>query len=166
MADRAAAEVVALDRAGEALAPADAGDVDLAAGRDLLDRDFLADLESVNGLETQFHETLARGDPCLLEVAGGRLVELVGVAVAIGDLQSGVAVALRSLDLHDAHRVDLDDSHGDDLVVDPFLCHADLLADDRLLCHGGSSSVLIEPSPSGWAIHAKAPPPRGVRSTN
>jgi hypothetical protein len=39
--------------------------------------------------------------------------------------------------LDDTHRLDAQHRHWDDLVVDPLLAHADLLADDRCGCHGG-----------------------------
>ena len=54
-----ALEVVALHDAGETLAPAGAGDVDATARGERLDRQFLADLEIVDRVETQFDEPLA-----------------------------------------------------------------------------------------------------------
>ena len=137
---RLALEVVTLHDAGEALAAADGGDVDERAGRDLLDGELLADLEAVDGVEAEFDEALARRHAGLLEVSEGGLGQLVRLAVPVGHLQGGVAVALVGLDLDDAHRLDAQDGDRNDLVVHPRLCHADLLADDRLLCHGGVSS--------------------------
>ena len=134
-----ALEVVTLHRPGEALALADGGHVDLGAGGEDVDLDLLADLEPVDRLETQLDEPPARVDRRLGEVPSGRLVQLLGVAVPVGDLQGAVAVALRGLHLDDAHRLDAEHRHRDDLVVDPLLAHADLLADDRCGCHGGCS---------------------------
>src|SRR6056297_2876751 len=141
---RLAGEVVTLHHTGEALAPAGAGDVDERAGRDLLDGELLSDLESVDRVEAELDEALARCDARLLVVAGGRLRELLRVAVAVGHLQCGVAVAFVGLDLHDAHRLDAHHRDGDDLVVHPRLRHADLLADDRLLCHGGRFLFVVQ----------------------
>ena len=151
-------EVVALHRAGEALAPADRRDVDLGAGGDGVDEDLLADLVAVDRLEAQLDEPLAGIDRRLGEVTGLGLGELLGVAVAVGDLQRAVAVALGGLHLDDAHRLDAQHRHRDDLVVDPLLAHADLLADDRCGCHCGCSLLLLIERPSPAAIHTGAEP--------
>ena len=148
-----ALEVVALHRAGEALAPADGGDVDLGAGGDGVDEDLLADLEAVDRVEAQLEEALAGVDRRLGEVAGLGLGELLGVALAVGDLQRAVAVALGGLDLDDAHRLDAQHRHRDDLVVDPLLAHADLLADDRCGCHCGCSLLVLIERPEGRYPH-------------
>ena len=67
-----ALEVVALHRAGEALALADGRDVDLRAGGEDVDLDLLADLEAVDRLEAQLDEPLAGVDRRLGEVPGAR----------------------------------------------------------------------------------------------
>ena len=108
----------------------------LRAGGDDVDLDLLADAVAVDGVEADLDEALAGVDGGLGEVTGLGLVELLGVASAVGELQGAVAVTLGRLDLHDAHRLDAEHRHGDDLVVDPFLAHADLFADDRCGCHG------------------------------
>ena len=77
-----ALEVVALHRAGEALAPADRGDVDLGAGGDGVDGDLLADLVAVDRVEAQLDQALAGGDVGLGEVAGLGLGQLPRVAEA------------------------------------------------------------------------------------
>src|SRR5262249_34025205 len=101
-----AAEVVALHAACEALAAADAGDIDTAAGREPLDRDLLADLEPVDRVDAELDQAHARLDAGLGVVPGDRLGELLRVAVALGDLQRRVSVALGRLDLDDAHGLD------------------------------------------------------------
>ena len=70
-----------------------------------VDGDLLADLEAADVVEAELDEAHARGDACLLEVAGLGLVELPGVLLAEGDLQRAVAVALGGLDLDDAERL-------------------------------------------------------------
>ena len=156
-------EVVALHRPGEALASADGGHVDLGSGGDAVDGDLLADLVAVDVLESQLDEAVARIDGHLGEVAGLGLVQLPGVAVAVGHLEGAVAVTLGRLDLHDAHGLDAQDRDRDDPVIDPLLAHADFLADDRGGCHGGWFLAVI---PSGQqAAHASAPQATGRRST-
>ena len=88
-----ALEVVSLHGAGEALAAADRRDVDLRAGGDDVDGDLLADLVAVDGVDAELDEPLAGIDGDLAEVAGLGLVELLGVVVAVGDLEGAVAVA-------------------------------------------------------------------------
>src|SRR5215207_5665919 len=68
VADRAAREVVALDRALEALALADAGDLDLLTLLEGLDGDGLADLE-LAGLVAELLDVAERRRVGLLEVA-------------------------------------------------------------------------------------------------
>ena len=91
-------------------------------------------------VEAEFDQALARGDARLGVLAGVGTVELLRILLAVGDLEGGVAVAFGGHDLHDAHRLDSQDGDRNDLVVHPRLSHADFLADDRLLCHGGGSS--------------------------
>jgi hypothetical protein len=53
--------------------------------------------------------------------------------------------------LDDAYWFDTQDSDRDDaLVISPYLCHADLFADDRFLCHGGNPFLVL-------LLHANAP---------
>ena len=141
-----APEVVALHDTGETLASAGAGHVDPSAGSDRLDGDLLAEFETVDRIEPQFDEPFAGLDTSLLEVAGVRLVELLGVSVPIGHLQRGVSVSLVGLDLDDTHGFDTDHRDGNDLVVHPLLRHPDLLAENHCLCHCGCSLLLIEPN--------------------
>ena len=97
-----AGEVVTLHDAGEALALAHGGDVDAVAGGEEVDADLLADLVAVDVVEAELDEPHAGGDALLGEVAGLGLVELLGLLLAVGDLERGVAVALGGLDLDDA----------------------------------------------------------------
>ncbi len=134
-----AVEVVALHAARETLAAADRGDVDLLAGSEGVRADLLADLETVDGLEPQLDDATAR-----LHVGGGevtrlRLRELLSLLASVGDLQCVVPVTVVGLHLYDSCRLDAQHGDGDDaLVLPPHLCHADLFADDRFLCHGVS----------------------------
>src|SRR5262245_64719932 len=97
MAGTLATEVVALHRAGEALALADGGDVDLRAGGEHVDVDLLADLVAVDIVEADLDQPLACLDCGLAVLAGVRLVQLAGIAATVGDLERAVAVALRGL---------------------------------------------------------------------
>jgi hypothetical protein len=76
---RCAPEIVPLHHASEALTSARGRDINLHAGGDLLDSQFLADFEAVDGVEAKFHEALAWLYASLLKVAGGRLVELISL---------------------------------------------------------------------------------------
>jgi hypothetical protein len=132
-------EVVALHGAGEALAAADAGDVDAATGRQRLDRDLLADFVAVDRVDAELHEPHAGLHAGLGEVAGDRLGQLLRVPPALRDLQRRVPVALGRLDLDDAHGFDTEHRDGNDLVIHPFLRHPDLLAENHCLSHCGCS---------------------------
>ena len=74
-----AREVVALHDAGEALAPADGGDVDPLARVEHVDLELLADRVAVDVVEAQLDQADARLDAGLGEVAGLGLGELAGV---------------------------------------------------------------------------------------
>ena len=62
-----ALEVVTLHAAGEALATADGGDVDLRAFGDHVDRDLLADLVAVDVVEAQLDQAPAGLTAALLK---------------------------------------------------------------------------------------------------
>ena len=145
-----AGEVVTLHAAGEALATADRGDVDLLALDQGVDLDLLADLEAVDRVETQFDDPAARLDTRLGEVTRLGLGELLRIPVAVGDLQRGVAVALGGLHLDDARRLDAEHGDGNDLVVHPHLAHGDFLANDRFQCHIGSLFRSDPDEPGIW----------------
>ena len=124
---------MALDRALEALADPDAGDLDLVAGLEDLDGDRLA-LDGAVDAAAELDELAVRADAELLQVAELGLREL-----ALGDgvereLHGVVAVGVRDLHLHDRARAGLD--HGDRgdrtrLRVED-LRHAELSAEDSL----------------------------------
>ena len=130
---RAGAEVVALDRPLEALADPDAGDLDLVARLEDLDRHRLA-LDRAVDAAAELDEPAVRADLELREMAELALREL-----AVGDgvereLHGVVAVLARELHLHDGARPGLD--HGDrgdspGLRVED-LGHAELSAEDSL----------------------------------
>src|SRR3954468_900003 len=127
-------EVVALHDTGEALTLRRAHDVDqLADLEGAVDGELLAGRELGGVGRADLGEVTSRGDARLVEVTGGRLVDLARVDLAVGDLDGVVAVRLGGADLgHDVRR-DLDDGHGDELVVlIPDLGHAELLAEEAL----------------------------------
>src|SRR5690606_4709427 len=107
-----ALEVVTLHDTGEALALARADDVDELTGFEDVDRELLAErvLGGVGGAD--LGEVATGGDPGLLEVAGGGLVDLTRIDLAVGDLDGGVAVLLDRADLRHDVRGDLDHGHG------------------------------------------------------
>src|SRR5690606_20005481 len=131
---RAAAEVVALDGALEALALRGAGDLDGLADRERLDGDRLADLEPVGG---------ARGDAELLDVAQRRSVRLLevpelgpGEVLRLGgaerELDGLVAVPLQRADRGDRAGAGLEDGHALDVAVfGEHLGHSELAGEDR-----------------------------------
>src|SRR4051812_32211962 len=139
---RPGAEVVALDRSLETLADADAGDLDLVAGREDLDRHRLA-LDRAVDAAAELHELAVRADLELREMAELALREL-----AVGDgvereLHGVVAVRVRELHLHHRARAGLDDrDRGDSpgLGVED-LRHAELASEDSF-GHGLKSAPL------------------------
>ena len=138
MAGALAVKVVALHAAGEALALAHGGDVDLVPGRQQADGQLLADLVLGRVRHPQLHQRPSRVDTVARSgvVAGLRLVKGAGLAGPEGHLHRGVPVPIRGLELHDAHRRDPDDGDRDGAVlVVPDLGHADFLADDRFGWH-------------------------------
>src|SRR5690606_37925870 len=69
-------EVVALHRSGETLALARANDVDLLAGLESVDRELLAERVLCGIRSAHLGQVAARRDARLVEVSGGRLVDL------------------------------------------------------------------------------------------
>src|SRR5687767_8763892 len=135
-----ALEAMAFHGAGESLASAHAGDIDEVTRLEDVDSDLLTHGVSRDVVDAQFDQLRTGGNARLFEVAGFRFVQLAQFFVPEGDLQGAVAIGVGRLDLHDATGRDLYHCHGDDAVVlVPNLGHADLEADDRLLCHGGLS---------------------------
>ena len=128
---------MALHHTGEALALADAGDVDaLAGGEDVGPHD-LADLEAGEVGDPQLREVPGRRAARGLEVTELGLREPAGLRLAEGELHGRVAVALGRLQLHDAAGPGLDHGDRDDPVLRvPDLGHAELATQDPLACHG------------------------------
>src|SRR3954454_22470667 len=152
---RAGAGVVALDRSLEPLADADAGDLDLVAGREDLDRHRLA-LDRAVDAAAELHELAVRADLELREVAELALRELpVGDGVE-RELHGVVAVRIRELHLHDRARAGLDHrDRGDSprLRVED-LRHAELASKNAF----GHQSLISMSTPAGrssrisWSI--------------
>ena len=112
---RATREVVALDRAREALADRGAGDVHDLAGREHVHLDLGArrEVRAFAVGEAELDQRLARGDLGLGVVPGQRARQAGGLAVAEGDLHRAITVALDGLHLGDAVRQGLDHRHRD-----------------------------------------------------
>src|SRR6266508_1722802 len=107
---RTAREVVALDRALEALADADPAHLHLVARLERLDGDGLADY-SLRG-PAELDEVAVRLDAVLLQMAELALGELPLRDSVEGELHGLVAVLLRRLHLDDRARTRLDHGHG------------------------------------------------------
>ena len=126
-------EVVALHRPGEALALADRGDVDTLAGVEEVGAEHLAHFEAREVVDAQLGEMLHRRCVGLLQVTELGLREPLRQRGTEGELDRGVAVALRGLQLDDATRPGFDHRHRDDTVlVVPDLGHAELAPEDAL----------------------------------
>src|SRR4051794_22061967 len=131
VADGAAGEVVALDGALEALALRDAGDLDLVAGLEGLDRDGLPDGE-LAGLVAEFDQVLHRRCVGLAQGAELGLGQVLLARRAERELGGLVAVAVERADARDGTGPGLE--HGDALdapVVEEQLGHPELLGEDR-----------------------------------
>src|SRR5690606_35593970 len=114
VADRPAAEVVALDPALEALADRDPRDLDLLAGLEGGDGDVVADLRALLGAEVlvaELDQVAHRRGAGLLQVALLALRELAGLDLAEGQLHCLVAVALALADR--GHLAGAGFDHGD-----------------------------------------------------
>src|SRR5918992_3079706 len=131
---RASPEVMAGDDAGEAVALADAGDVDQLAGLEDIDADLLADLERICLVDTDLAHVLevllVLGQ--VLQLAGHGLRRATRAAGA--ELDGGITVLLGGADARHRVRGSLDHAHGDDAaVVGEEPGHAQLATDDA--CH-------------------------------
>src|SRR3954468_9368402 len=123
-------EVVALDRALEALALGGAGDLDRLADLEGLHGDGVADLQ-LAGLVAELHEVAHGRGRGLLEVADLRLAQVLLLRRAEGELHGLVAVSVMRADARDRARAGLE--HGDALdaaVVEEHLGHPELLGED------------------------------------
>jgi hypothetical protein len=124
----------ALDRALEALALRLAGDLDLLADLEGLDRDGLAD-EQFARVVAELHDVAVSRGVGLLEMAELSLGQHLLLARAERELHGLVAVAL--LGANGGHRTGAGLEHGDALdtaVIEEPLGHPELLGEDR--CHG------------------------------
>src|SRR3954447_168268 len=129
--DRPAREVVALDRALEALALRDAGDLDPLARLEGLDGHGLADLQ-LAGLVAELDDVLHRRRVGLAQVAELGLGEVLLAGRAERELDGLVAVAVERADPGHGTRPGLED--GDALhapVFEEQLRHPELLGEDR-----------------------------------
>src|SRR3954452_12070414 len=136
----AAAEVVALDRALEALALGGAGDLDLLPHLERLDRDGLPHGQ-LAGLVAELLDLAVRAGVGLLEVAELGLGDVLLLAGVERELDGLVAVALVRADAGDRAGAGLE--HGDALdgaVLEEDLGHAELLGEDRR--HGSAEADL------------------------
>ena len=154
-AARAAREVVALDRALEALADPDPGDLDLVAGLEDLDGDGLA-LDGTVDAAAKLDEPAVRADAGLREVAELGLRQLRVRHCVVGELHGVVAVGRDRLDLHNgtrARRDHRDGGHDTGLRIED-LGHAELPAENAF-CH---QSLISMSMPAGrsrrmsWSI--------------
>jgi hypothetical protein len=135
VAARAGAEVVALDRALEALADPDAGDFDPIARLEGLDGDGLA-FDGAVDRAAELDELAVGADVELLQVAELRLLDLAVLDRVERKLDRVVAVHVLRPDLDDRARAGLDDGDGGDrtrLRVE-HLRHAEL-ASENSFCH-------------------------------
>src|SRR3954454_11859903 len=123
-------EVVTLDRALEALALADAGDLDGLTDLEGLDRHGVADHELAR-LVAELHERLHGRRVDLLEVTEQRLVERFLAHGTEAELYSFIAVGVVGADGGDRARTRFQDRDTlDTAVVEEALGHAELLGED------------------------------------
>jgi hypothetical protein len=134
-----------------------------------LGAEHLAHFEAREVVDPQLGEVLHRRRVSLLQVTELGLREPLGQRRTERELDRGVAVALRSLQLDDATRPGFDHRHRDDTVlVVPDLGHAELAPEDALgRPHYGSLRSAVPLSEHGAAaflitkkslLHANAPP--------
>jgi hypothetical protein len=134
-------EAVALDRALEALADRDAGDLHFLARLEGLHGHGLAGGELVRAADLD--ELAVRADVVLLQMPELRLGELLFGDLVEGELDSVVPVHIRKAHGHDRAGPGLDDRHGGEragLLVED-LRHAQLLSDDAFHQRAPSEQV-------------------------
>src|SRR3954451_6592669 len=149
----AAAEVVALDRALEALALADAGDLDLGAGLEGRGGHGVTDLQ-LAGLVAELDEVLHRRGVGLAQVAELSLGEVLLAHGAEGELDGLVAVAVDRADAR--HRAGAGLEHGDALDIALFgedLGHAQLPGEDR--GHRYASRISMSTPAGRWSSRCR-----------
>src|SRR3954447_8557035 len=148
----AAAEVVALDRALEALALADAGDLDLGARLEGRGGHGVADLQ-LAGLVAELDEVLHRRRVGLAQVAELGLGQVLLAHGAEGELDGLVAVAVERADA--GHRTRARLEHRDALdapVLEEELRHSELLGEDRR--HGSARQLDLDVDARGQMVEA------------
>src|SRR4051794_3709364 len=153
----ALAEVVALDRALEALALRGAGDLDLLADLERLDRDRLAHRQLAR-LVAELLDVAVRAGVGLLEVAQLGLCEVLLLAGVERELDGLVAIALVRADAGNRTRTGLE--HGDALdgaVLEEDLGHAELLGEDRRHGSNRGGSRCRRPRADGRGAGASRP---------
>src|SRR4051812_26017072 len=153
----ALAEVVALDRALEALALRGAGDLDLLADLERLDRDRLAHRQLAR-LVAELLDVAVRAGVGLLEVAQLGLGEVLLLAGVERELDGLVAIALMRADAGDRTGTGLE--HGDALdgaVLEEDLGHAELLGEDRRHGSNRGGSRCRRPRADGRGAGASRP---------
>src|SRR6185312_896524 len=127
----AAGEVVALDRALEALALGDAGDLHPRARLEGLDGDRLAQ-HQLAGLATELDDRLHRRRVGLLEMTELGFGEVLLLGLVEGQLDGFVAVAVERADRRHRAGAGLEHRHARDASVFlEELCHTELLGEDR-----------------------------------
>ena len=131
MGGAAAAEMVPLDDALEALADRRAGDVDLLAGDEMVGSDLGADVEKVLGRNPELGDLGLRLDRSRREMAAQRLRRVLHLGEADAQLNGGIAVLLLGALRHDLavlHAEHRDRHMLARVVVDAR--HADFLCDN------------------------------------
>src|SRR3954469_8546613 len=149
VAHGAAGEVVALDRALEALALRDAGDLDLLAGLEGLDRDGLTDGQ-LAGLVAELDDVLHRRRVGLAQMPELGLGDVLLAYRAERELDGLVAVAVERADPGDGTRAGLE--HRDALDapgLEEQLGHPELLGEDRR--HQPASRISMSTPAGRWS---------------
>src|SRR4051812_35711217 len=137
----AAAEVVALDRALEALALADAGDLDLLAGLERRGGHGVADRQ-LTGLVAELDEVLARRRVGLAQVPQLGLREVLLLHRTERELHGLIAVALDRADPRHRARAGLEHRDALDIAfLGEDLGHAQLSGDDGGHCYASRISM-------------------------
>src|SRR3954452_21405666 len=152
VADGAAGEVVALDRALEALALRDAGDLDRLAGLERLDCDGLPDRQ-LAGLVAELDDVLHRRRVGLAQVAELGLGQVLLARGAERELDGLVAAAVERADAGHRPRARLE--HRDALdapVLEEELRHSELLGEDRR--HGSARQPDLDVDARGQMVEA------------
>ncbi len=123
-------EIVPLHAAGETLADAGAGHVDILAGQEMGRGDLRPDIHQRILGDAEFGQLCLRLDLGLGEMAALRLGHVLDLGIADPELQGGIAVLVLGALCHDLAIVDAQHGHRDVVALvgeDP--AHAELLRD-------------------------------------